>query len=237
MPPHRPDPAHGALMALANLCASLAMLSRAPGPNRRDSLALRLHDRAWARLLAGQGANTAMLATLAEALASLRLGELDTAGLAGLGVAPAAAAAAPLRALNAALAAVHPRLRPSLRAHAEAPLPPPLPLPACLRRQAERPPGARQGASLAERSLRLALLGAVLAAEEGADPAQLFLAGMAHALPEDRPGLPGAVAKALTAAGALVTVPGTPAAVAFGLALAGGPALRPRPEAAARRSA
>jgi hypothetical protein len=211
-------------LALVNLCASLAALSRRQQP---ESVARRLYEESWRRLLAGEGIRATMLATLAEALASTRLGDLDMAGLARLGVAVPAATQARLRAFAAAAAPVDTELRLALRLQLPGHPAPPGALPDVLAVPLERPPGAAPGESLAEHSLRLALLAALLAAESGAAAELMFLAGLSHALPADLPDLPEPLAAAVEVARAAVAVPGTPAARALALALAGGPSLMP----------
>lgn len=225
-------------LRLANLCASLAMLSRGGRPGQAESLALGLYRAGWYRLLGGQPPSTALLATLAEALTAIRLGDLDAERLAALGVAGEAALRARQRAFAAALAAVDLALRPALRLHFNPPRPAPLDLPAVVADLAVRPPAAPPGETLADRALRLALLGAVLADGAGADPAMLFLAGLEQDLPPDRDALPGPLAAALVAAARAVAEPGSPAARAFALALAGGPGLAPAlpPAGFARRA-
>jgi hypothetical protein len=211
-------------LALVNLCASLASLSR---KQQSASLARRLYEASWHRLLAGEGTRATMLATLAEALASTRLGDLDIAGLARLGVAAPAAEQARLRAFATAAAPSDTELRLALRLQLPGHSAPAGPLPEVLAVQAERPPGAAPGESLAEHRLRLALLAALLAAETGVAAEMMFLAGLSHALPAALPDLPEPLAAAVEVARAAVAVPGTPAARAMALALAGGPNLKP----------
>ncbi len=210
-------------LALVNLCASLAALSRRQAP---VSLARRLHTESWQRLLAGEGARATMLATLAEALAATRLGNLDSAALARLGVAAPAAAQARLRAFATAAAPVEAELRLALRLHLPGRPVPTVALPAALAAQADQPPGAAPGETLAEHSLRLALLAALLAAETGALAEVVFLAALAEALPP-MPSLPYLLAAELAAARAAAALPGSAAARALDLARAGGPSLMP----------
>ncbi len=214
-------------LALVNLCASLAALARRPSPASPNwSLARRLHAESWCRLLAGEGARATMLAVLAEALAATRLGDLGPDRLALLGVAAPVAAQARLRAFATAAAPIDTELRLALRLQLPGRPAPVLPLPAALAGQAEQPPGAAPGESLAEHSLRLALLAALLAAETGALPEVMFLAALAEALPATEP-LPFSLAAELAAARAAVAVPGSPAARALVLARAGGPGHEP----------
>jgi hypothetical protein len=211
-------------LALVNLCASLAALSRRQQPT---SLARRLYEDSWRRLLAGEGTRATMLATLAEALAATRLGDLDSAGLARLGVAAPAAAQARLRAFATAAMPVEAELRLALRLQLPGLPAPALALPDVLAVQAERPPGAALGESLAEHSLRLALLAALLATETGAAAEVMFLGALAQPLPMALPELPDALAAEVAAARAALAVPGSAAARAMALALAGGPSLLP----------
>ena len=210
-------------LALVNLCASLAALSRRQEPT---SLARRLYTESWCRLLAREGTRATLLATLAEALAATRLGDLDQAGLARLGVAAPAAAQARLRAFAVAAAPVDVELRLALRMQLPARPAPQLELPAVLGVQMDRPPGAAPGESLAEQSLRLALLGALLSVETGAAAEAVFLAALAEPLPTLLD-LPEGLATEIAAARAAVAVAGSPAAKAMALALAGGISLMP----------
>ncbi len=232
-PKPRPTRAPADALALLNLCASLASLSRQQGVVPESSLARRLYHDAWNRLLAGEGALNAMLATLAEALAATRLGNLDPAALAGLGVAAPVAAQARLRAFAAAATAVDPDLRLALRLYLPGLPAPGGALPAVLAALAEHPPGAAPGESLAEQSLRLALLAALMACETGAAPELMFLAALSHGLPEEMAGVAPALQAELLRARLAVALPGSAAGRAVALARAGGPSHLPVSLAAA----
>ncbi len=219
-----------AMLALANTCASLAALSREQQRPGHHSQAARLYAEAWQRLLARESLPSVMLAILGEALAATRLGDLDVAALAALGVPALAASHARMRAFSSAATAVNTGLRARLRQQFPAPPAPTLALPACIALQAERPPGARPGGTEADRCLRLGLLAALLAAELNADVAVLFLAGLANSLPESLPALPDALAEAVHQAREAVVVPGSLEAQVFALAQSGGPTLHAGPQ-------
>ena len=180
------------LAAFVPLAAELCDLKRIRDAASPDSLASRLFRQAWGALAAGQGgAEVAMTAT-AAALAAARLGGIDRGVLAVAGLSPDEAlavlgrsfdeVAAPLeggfaRRLRGALGGtLHPGTAPPFaealirqpRAGATCPGKPRIVL--------EPPEGH------GDHCMVVAVLGAVLAPHFHADPASVFLAGMAHHL-------------------------------------------------------
>ena len=178
------------LAAFTPLAAELGDLKRVRDASSPDSLAVRAFRRAWARLANGAASLDVALATTADALAAARLGGIDRAVLEHVGVGDALAvlgrsfdevaapASAALRAdLRASLgdvsAAEHaPAFAEALirqpRAGATCPGKPRLVL---------EPPESH-----GDHCLVVAVLGTVLAGHYGADPATVFVAGMAHHL-------------------------------------------------------
>lgn len=170
-------------------------LKRITSAGRRGSIAARLFRSAWSSLLAGASEEDAAIRTSAAALAAARLGDLDTTGLAALGL-PSAEAVSILR---TAVGEFEPALDPQLlvRLHGAAGQPDPTGLPddlpsfvAALEAQPRagvtcpgRPRIILQPAeSHAEHCLVVAVYGVLLAPRYGADLGTVFLAGLAHHL-------------------------------------------------------
>lgn len=179
--------------ALVDLLRELGELKRVRSAGREGSVARRLFAEAWARLVAGQDPREAALAVTARALVAARLGDLDAAALVRAGLPPGAVRAV----FGAALAAVAEGLDAGLAADLaralDLPPPPPAPPPAFVAALAAQP---RAGVTCpgrprllleppedhAEHSVMVALYGVLLAPSLGADPADVFLAGLAHHL-------------------------------------------------------
>ncbi|MFL1461585.1 hypothetical protein ACI6QG_05235 [Roseococcus sp. DSY-14] len=175
---------------LLPLVRELGDLKRVRSAGRAGSVAQRLFAAAWGALAAGQGVEEVARATTAAALAAARLGDLDAAAMAAVGI-PGAEAQAILR---AAVAEVSGPLDPALRGWLAAPpalaqnAPPPF-----VARLAAQP---RAGATCpgrgrlmfeppedhAEHCLVTAVAGVVLSPCWGAAPATVFLAALAHHL-------------------------------------------------------
>lgn len=178
---------------LLPLFRELGDLKRIHSAGRPGSIASRLFQAAWAGLVSGIDVAEVTLRTTAAAVAAARLGDLDLTKLLELEVDHAAAVAILERAFNAVAAAVAPDLAMSLRnALAAGPLPagdvPPFVL-----LLAEQPragvtaPGKPRimltpAENHAEHSLVVAVYGVLAAPAFGADPVDVFLAGMAHHL-------------------------------------------------------
>ncbi len=179
--------------ALTALAAELCDLKRLRDAASPESLASRLFRRAWAALLAGEAPDRVALATTADALAALRLGGIDAAVLARLGV-PAADVPSVLAAASTRWRArSSPRCarpcarrwaRPSAPAAGCRPCRGPDPPAACRRHL----PGAAAHRAGAAGGARRPLPGGggagrgAGAAATARDPARAFLAGLAHHL-------------------------------------------------------
>ncbi len=177
----------GALTPLAGELGDLKRVRDAASP---ESLAVRAFRQAWARLSAGEPADTVALSVTAATLAAVRLGGLDAATLESLGVAQ------PTQILQRGFDEVTGSVAPSLRAELRRHLGLAAPLggvPAFVEALVRQP---RAGATCpgkprlvleppenhADHCLVVAVLGAVLAGHYGADPATVFVAGLAHHL-------------------------------------------------------
>ncbi len=184
---------HGPLVALTALAAELATLKRLREARAPESLASRLFRRAWADLLDGQDAETVALATTADALAALRLGAMDGAVLAGLGVPATAVPGVLAAAFDQVAGPVEPTLRARLRERLGTPIPLAAEVPGFVESLLRQP---RAGATCPGRPrivleppeghgdhcLVVAVLGVVLAGQYGAAPGTVFVAGLAHHL-------------------------------------------------------
>lgn len=178
---------------LVPLLRELGDLKRVTSAGRSGSIAARLFRRAWAELASSVGAESVAMTITASALAATRLGDLDTPALVALGLDEAVAVAV----VEAGLAEVasdldaglSTRLREGL---ARSPDPSAAP-PAFVDRLAWQPragitcPGRgrivlQPAESHAEHCLVVAVYGVVLSPQYRADPAAVFLAGLAHHL-------------------------------------------------------
>ena len=180
----------GVLAAFVPLAAELGDLKRIRDASSPDSLAVRAFRRAWAWLVAGQDVQDAALSVSADALAALRLGGIDLAMLHAIGVRDARAVLE--RSFDEAGGAVPHRMRARLRqslggaVHHAA-------VPAFVEALIRQP---RAGATCpgkprlvleppenhGDHCLVVAVLGVLLAERFDADPAMVFLAGLAHHL-------------------------------------------------------
>ena len=180
----------GGLGAFTPLAAELGDLKRIRDATSPDSLAVRAFRRAWGRLTGGEDARSVALSTTADALAAARLAGIDHAVLVEVGVADPLAVlarsfdevAGPLpQALRAALRASlgHPASATTAPAFAEALIRQPRAGATCpgKPRLVLEPPESH-----GDHCLVVAVLGTVLAGHYGADPATVFVAGMAHHL-------------------------------------------------------
>lgn len=160
-------------------------LKRIRSADRTGSIAQRLFLRAWSSLTGGDGVARVLADCAARAASAVRLGDLDLDKLAELGLPTQAA----LRILGEA-AALAPQL-PYRPVYDEPPSPGPLPRFARL--LAEQPragvtcPGRARlilepAEDHAEHCLMVALYGVALCEPFGADPARVWLAGLAHHL-------------------------------------------------------
>jgi 5'-deoxynucleotidase YfbR-like HD superfamily hydrolase len=180
----------GGVGSLTALAAELGDLKRVRDATSSDSLAVRAFRRAWGRLAAGEDARSVALSTTADALAAARLGGIDHTVLAECGVADPLAILQ--RSFDEVCGPVAPGLRSLLREHLASPLtagPAPVFAEALIRqpRAGATCPGKPRlvlepPENHGDHCLVVAVLGTILAGLYGADPATVFLAGMAHHL-------------------------------------------------------
>ena len=180
----------GGVGSLTPLAAELGDLKRIRDASSPDSLAVRAFRSAWGRLAAGEDARSVALSTTADALAAARLGGIDRAVLESAGVPDPATILG--RSFDEVAAPVSPALRQALRSHlGQAPRPAAAPAfaEALIRqpRAGATCPGKPRlvlepPESHGDHCLVVAVLGAVLAGAYRADPAVVFVAGMAHHL-------------------------------------------------------
>lgn len=176
--------------SLTPLAAELGDLKRTRDASSPDSLAVRAFRRAWSRLAAGEDARTVALSTAANALAAARLGGIDRAVLEAAGTPDPATILR--RSFDETAGPVAPALRAALRSHLGGQASPAA-APAFAEALIRQP---RAGATCpgkprlvleppenhGDHCLVVAVLGVVLAGTYGADPAVVFVAGMAHHL-------------------------------------------------------
>ena len=179
--------------ALRPLLEELGELKRVRSAGRDGSIATRLFRQGWARLVSGEDVDAAMRATVADALAAARLGDLDAAALSAAGMTAAEILAVRRRAVDEVSADLAPELRVVLRKGLDAAPAPGVVLPRFVAQLAEQPragvtcPGKPRlllepPENHAEHCLMVAVYGVVLSPCYGADPATVFLASMAHHL-------------------------------------------------------
>ncbi len=172
----------------------LAELKRMRDASTTDSVAERLFRQAWARLAGGEAASAVWPSVVAQALVATRLAGIDAGLLAALEVDPAARRGILGRAFDDAAAALDAArlgpVRDQLDARADAHGGAVPGFAAALIRQpragATSPGKPRLALEPAEshgdHCLVVAVLGALLALHDGADPARVFVAGLAHHL-------------------------------------------------------
>ncbi len=190
------------LAAGAALAASIADLKRISDARSPDSLATRGFRAAWQRLCAGEACDDVALAITADALVATQLGAVDLSVLRACFLSDPRAAL--LRGFDAAAASLPEATRMRLRPHTarppgehssgeQWPVRPVAGLPAFVEALAGQP---RAGATCpgkprimlepaenhADHCLAVAVLGVALSEYYGADPAGVFLAGLAHHL-------------------------------------------------------
>ena len=175
------------------LLRELGDLKRIRSAEREGSIAERLFARGWAALAAGEAPAAVMRRTVAAALAAARLGDLDRATLAELGLSDAEARVVLERAFDEVAVLIHPVLAAELRnalpdgAPAAGPVPRFVPQLATQPRAGVTCPGRprlllQPPENHAEHCLIVAVYGVLAAPGYGADPAEVFLASMAHHL-------------------------------------------------------
>ncbi len=209
-PPPRPAPdAPAELPALVPLAREFNTLKRVHAAGRPGSWAARAFARAWGRLAAGQPAGDVARRELVAAVVATRLGAIDAEFFASERVSQTHVYRILRRGWHAAAAALTPEGQALLRAGvgqgagdltahvAQTYLAAheiPLPAPGFVARLAEQPragptrPGTPRlmlvpAESHAEHCWAVAVTAALLAPAYGADPAAVFVAGLAHHLP------------------------------------------------------
>ena len=184
-------PASG-LADFVPLAAELCDLKRLRDAGSPDSLASRMFRRAWGALAAGQAPGAVAMTATADALAACRLGGIEAGVLAEVGLGRDEAAAVLGRGFDEVAGCVDAGLTPVLRGalagvlaagaapgFAEALIRQPRAGATCPGRARivlEPPEGH------GDHCFAVAVLGCVLAPRYGADPARVFVAGMAHHL-------------------------------------------------------
>ena len=176
-----------------DLLRELGELKRVRSAGRRGSIAQRLFEASWGRLVAGFSAQETMRATVAGALAAARLGDLDARNLASVGLSREEVLDVLARAAASVLELSNSELPDYVMEGLRAPLATEDALPAFVHRLGEQPragvtcPGRARllfepPENHAEHCLLVAVYGVLLAPEYGADPAEVFLAGLSHHL-------------------------------------------------------
>lgn len=171
----------------------LGELKRIRSAGRDGSVAQRLFRRGWGALIAGDDADDVMRRTVAAALAAVRLGDLDAATLAELGLLFDEAERVLARAFDEVAADLDTGLAADLREALADGAPPPGPVPRFVDQLAGQPragvtcPGRprlilQPPEDHAEHCLMVAVYGVLAAPGYGADPVGVFVASMAHHL-------------------------------------------------------
>lgn len=188
-----PD-ANGALgPAHLDLFRELLDLKRITSADRAGSLAGRLFVAGWSALLGPEEARTAMLRTVAAAVAAARLGDMDLAKLVALGLDWDEAVVVLRRAFDEVAGPIDARMAAKLREALPLGAPATESLPHFVRQLAEQPragvtcPGRPRlmlvpAETHAEHCLCVAVIAALAAPAFGGDPVAAFVAGMAHHL-------------------------------------------------------
>ena len=181
-----------ALAGFVPLAAELCDLKRVRDASSPDSLASRLFRRGWAALMAERDAHQVAMETTADALAAARLGGIDHAVLAKAGLTPADGLAVLRRSFDEVSGPLTPEfaaMLPAFLGVASAAGSAPAFAEALIRqpRAGATCPGKPRivlepPEGHGDHCLVVAVLGAVLATQFGADPATVFVAGMAHHL-------------------------------------------------------
>jgi 5'-deoxynucleotidase YfbR-like HD superfamily hydrolase len=172
------------------LLRELGHLKRITSAGRSGSIATRLFRQAWSALIAGAEAGEVMQVTVAAALAAARLGDLDSAKLRDLGLSAGDALTVLERSFDAVSGAIDDALASRLRSALGRTLPQG-DVPSFVDALCNQPragvtcPGKprlvlQPAENHAEHSWTVALYGVLLAPFYEADPAEAFLAGLAH---------------------------------------------------------
>ena len=184
--------AEGGLKDFVSLASELGDLKRVRDASSPDSVASRLFRRGWGALAAGQPVEEVAFGTTADALAAARLGGIDWAVLTGAGLSENDAVDVLRRSYDEVTEPIEAELRGRLRefvAHGVLAGDAPDFVEALIRqpRAGATCPGKPRlmlepPENHGDHCLVVAVLGCALAPQYQADPAQAFLAGMAHHL-------------------------------------------------------
>jgi hypothetical protein len=180
----------GLTPAALPLFRELGDLKRIRSAAAPGSIAERLFVAAWAALVRGEAADTVMARTVAAALVSARLGDIDAAAMATLGIGDDAPAILE-RAFDEIVPALPDDLHAQLRGALAAGRPAPGPVPPFVGKLARQPragvtcPGRprillQPPENHAEHCLMVAVYGVLASGWHGADPTAVFVAGLAH---------------------------------------------------------
>ncbi|MGK7870796.1 HD domain-containing protein [Falsiroseomonas sp. E2-1-a20] len=172
------------------LLRELGDLKRVRSAAREGSIAERLFASAWAHLAGGGDAGQGWRGAVSAALAATRMGDLDAAALAAVGVQPGAARAIHARAVDDAARAIDAEMRAALQEAAALRTGVVPPFVASLARQPRAGvtcPGRPRlllepPENHAEHCLMVAVYGVLLCPAYNADPATVYVAGLAHHL-------------------------------------------------------
>ncbi|WP_375382462.1 hypothetical protein [uncultured Sphingomonas sp.] len=173
------------------LLRELGDIKRIRSAERDGSIAERLFASGWATLVAGEAVEAVMLRTVAAALAAARLGDLDRATLSELGLTHDEATVVLGRGFDEVAGLLDPALAVRLRGTLAEIAPAAGPIPHFAKRLADQPragvtcPGRprlllQPPENHAEHCLMVAVYGVMAAPGYAADPAEVFLASMAH---------------------------------------------------------
>ena len=184
----QPAGATGITPGFLGLVRELGDLKRIRSADARGSIAGRLFAWAWSALHRGEPAEAVMARTTAAALAAARLGDLSLAKLLELGLGRDEAVAVLERAFDEVCGPAPPSVTRLLRAALAAGAPP-----AFVERLDRQPragvtcPGKprillQPPETHSEHCLIVAVVGVLASGHEGADPAEVFAAGLAHHL-------------------------------------------------------
>ena len=175
---------------LMPLFRELGHLKRITSAGRDGSIATRLFLRAWAELVAGEMPTDVMRRTVGAAVAAGRLGDLDLVKLRELGLTNFDVSTVLRAGFDAVAAEIDPAFATELKEAvaedaASGSLPPFIALLAAQPRAGVTCPGKPRIMLLpaenhAEHSMAVAVFAVLLAADYGADPATVFLAGLGH---------------------------------------------------------
>lgn len=188
------DEGEAAPVELRGLLLQLNDLKRMRSAGRSGSIATRLFRRAWSALQAEEGLDRLMCSVTASAIAACRLGDLNAEALSAAGLSVSEATTILTRGFDASSETVAEPLRRRLRRSLERDAPlgrgsVPSFVEALVLQPRCAPTGLGEERLVPDRSENhaehcclVAVYGAILSPAYGADPALVFLAGLAHHL-------------------------------------------------------